>query len=288
VELLEKLVIIASLQAFGLWAISGAVESAAAMLGRGVLVAGLVIPWLTTLPETIVTVKLCAAGYPVAGLYNSIVSAVFDMFIVFPLIARTRRADFRVWPAVISPLPLVVVAVLAGETAGEGIVLTGTAIGASMLAICIAFQLAVVRGATAKIHFDPMVTIELLSGLSALTFASIEFSNTVTALTALMPERLGGTIAAILTSLPDAIYALRAGVRDVDAAVAELAGCIVHDFLEAPAIALMLSKLVLYKQDIILLAAFTAAAAMLVKAEPRHRPVLGLAMFTVFLAPSFI
>ena len=283
--LVYKLSFLAFLQAFALWSVAGSVGEYAKRLGSGLLVSGMIVPWLTTLPETIVTIKLASSGYPIAGLYNCVMSAVFDLFLIAPLIGYKGKE--RLAPAVFAPVPLLLLAMVHYE--GGKAVLEQAVEGVALLAIMFALSLAASYGpATFNISFQGV--LELLAALSALGFASIEFSNTVTALTAAIgSERLGGTLAAILTSLPDAIYAVRAGLKgSVEEAMAEISGCIIHDFLEAPAIAMIFSKLILYAQDILLLLAYTIAATVFVAVGRGRQKMVGAILFTAFLLAGIL
>lgn len=276
--MLERLALLAMLQSLALWSISGSIEQSTRRLGSGPLFSALIIPWVTTLPETLVTVELVASGYPLAGLYNAVVSAVFDMFIVVPLVGLNRRILI---PALVAPLPLLALFLVHG---GSVILIEGRLIGIAMLLLCI--LLCVIAGGTSFTigNVSLQTLLELLSGLSALGFATIEFSNTVTALTAVIGnERLSGTIAAILTSLPDAIYAL---VARGESGLAELSGCIIHDFLETPAVTLLLGgRLVITWFDALLITLFIVFGAILLTTRKKW---FGALAFTILTSSTLL
>ena len=81
-------------------------------LGR--LFTYVVIPWVTTGPETITAVIMLLKGLPVACLFNCIFSAIFDLFLVMPIIAvsyrfrtgSTIRLDPRPWLLLIPVLTI--------------------------------------------------------------------------------------------------------------------------------------------------------------------------------------
>jgi len=264
------------LQAFSLWSIASSVEGELRRLGIGPMASALVIPWLTTLPETITTVKLAASGYPVAGLYNAVYSAVIDLFLVAPLIMRRREA-WRLYPALLSAGLFAALAVAYGAHRGT-VTISSPWLGSGMIVATMALSVLAGLGAVTTTMAGRNL-LNLLSGLAALTFAAWYYAEYATMFAAMIGNQaLAGIVNAYLTSMPDIVYAI---VAHESSGLAELSGCIIHDFLEAPGFAAALGKLVVGPKDLAITLAFIAAALPLLRLR-RNRVVYGMAVFTMF------
>ncbi len=274
---LATIAAVLALQAFSLWSIASGVEAEIRRIGAGPLVSALIVPWLTTLPETVTTVKLAVSGYPVAGLYNAIYSAVIDFFIVVPLVA-SRRDLWRLYPAVVAAALFAALSIGFGAYR-EPVVVSSPWLGGSMLIATLVLSFLAGIGSY-SIRLSGQNLLNLASGMAALTFASWFYADYATLFTALIGnEAVAGVVNAYLTSVPDIIYAI---VARGETGTAELAGCIIHDFLEAPGLALALGKLVVSPFDVMLTLGFTGAATVFLIVPRKMRLLYGATVFTVF------
>jgi len=198
-----------------------------------------VYPWVTTLPETLVSTVAAINGYHVTSIWNAVFSATFDAAAVYGVsgIRSARPIRFK-------PVGLLIPVVLGGFIFAillmpdgklnlfDGFILYGYLIAVTAAAIAMyGFRVRVDRG-----------TVSHLVSLVATAGIGLVFSYYVMALADLVGQRLAGVVAAALTSMPDIIEAVVYGIES-DVAQAEVLGCIVHDFAENMATAAIVAGL---------------------------------------------
>jgi Sodium/calcium exchanger protein. len=198
-----------------------------------------VYPWVTTLPETLVSTVAAINGYHVTSIWNAVFSATFDAAVVYG-VSGVRSAR----PIRFKPVGLLIPVVLGGFIFAillmpdgklnlfDGFILYGYLIAVTAAAIAMyGFRVRVDRG-----------TVSHLVSLVATAGIGLVFSYYVMALADLVGQRLAGVVAAALTSMPDIIEAVVYGIES-DVAQAEVLGCIVHDFAENMATAAIVAGL---------------------------------------------
>lgn len=216
-----------------LWSLSTALQNAVEELGAGRLFSFFIVPWLTTFPETMTTVLLVRAGYPVAGLLNGVYSAVFDLFLVLPLLTLGQRVPLGIF----MPLSLVIVLVPFAWLFAD-LRLSTWWEGALLVALCIVLTLLpALREGIEKKELTPSQLASLLitaiASAVALVFTTMQYVSYIEALCAQLGQEIGGLLSAYLTSLPDAVYALVLREEGaVEEAIGELWACVIHDYTE--------------------------------------------------------
>ena len=188
-----------------------------------------VYPWVTTLPETLVSTVAAINGYHVTSIWNAVFSATFDAAAVYGVsgIRSARPIQFRpvglLIPTVLGGLIFAILLMPDGKlNLFDGFILYGYLITVTAVAIAMyGFRVRVVRGAL----ISHVVSLVATAGIA------LVFSYYVMALADLVGQRLAGVVAASLTSVPDIIEAVVYGIES-DVAQAEVLGCIMHDFAE--------------------------------------------------------
>ncbi|RLC36591.1 hypothetical protein DRH29_04250 [candidate division Kazan bacterium] len=197
-----------------------------------------VYPWITTAPETLTTVFLILEGRPVAGLFNSVFSAAFDLAVVGLAAIRFGSINMRSLvplgvASALSALALVGVSYDGYLTFSDGVLLL------TVLAVLMVFA------ATGYgISFGRFKYGGLWAALSmvAMVPAAWLLSKGVDMLCGYVPEYLAGVVSAVLTSLPDVIVALVYGL-DTEEAIASIYGACAHDFVESIGLAALVAGL---------------------------------------------
>jgi Ca2+/Na+ antiporter len=207
-------------------------------LGTGKLFSWVIVPTLTTLPETITSVVLALDGFDLAALYNLAYSAVFDVCIMLLYFAYRRLPAY---PVMAMLLGLGVF----GLVVSYGYIAHGYCCIDYVGAVILIIALLILTGLPA---LEPIrITISrrelgvnlvlTLFNLAALVMVSYELSLRVEAFAVKLGEEIAGVLAAYITSIPDALYAAVASEKlSVEEGLAELAACVIHDFCETPAI----------------------------------------------------
>jgi len=239
----------------------------------------IVYPWFTTLPETVATALLLIKDFPVAALFNSVFSAVFDLCIVLGLTA-----------------------IVYGRVEVGG--LLDLALGTSLSILVFAF---LCFDSVINIY-DSMVLLAILAILSVyayflgwgrpranwlVTLAGLLLSvvpiyflvEGVELLSMYISEAYAGIVSAVATSIPDAIIALVYGLRSEEA-VASLLGAITHDFVENIPIAILLSGTSLFVADTavtVAIASVTAVTLLFTFSYGRVSRIEGYIMLVIFL-----
>ena len=210
-------------------------------LGSGRLFSWIIVPTLTTLPETITSVVLALGGYVLASIYNLLYSAVFDMCIMLTYFYCRKLPRYALY--VILTSPLLFLLLCNANIIIEGYVGLGLWTGlAALAALLLLTGVPVIEKPTTRIKIrdvrELIVNLVLVMfNLAALVATCLELSARVEALCAALGQNVGGLLAAYLTSIPDALYSAVATEKlSVDEGLAELSACICHDFLETPAV----------------------------------------------------
>jgi len=228
---------------FALWALSYSIQSTTEQLGTTRFVNIFLIPWLTTLPETISAIQLARAGYPLAGALTFAGSAVFDLGLVLVILGFRHQLTKSLAIAKVVALPLILAFIFSKQ---NGIfVVHGTWLGVVLIAICIGVTLWASLG---EGFFKPQLSrVELvatvitwIASIISFTYMCFTYASFLESMCELLPQSWVGIANAYLTSLPDAIYA---GVLrekgEVDEAIGELWSCVIHDYTEVPGFALL-------------------------------------------------
>jgi len=243
---------------FALWSLSYSVETSAEALGSTRFVTVFLVPFLTTLPELISTVYLVMSNHPVAGLLTFVGSAVFDLFLVLPILARGDYLDRTIVLLLLFcmlPLPVTMLVLIDMKwhivtqlLLNAGITLRSKPLGLVLTLLGVVVTLLVAVWGTHKL-FNPeyrgaqllATIITFVSAVIAFTYTCMEYSSMITALCSYIPGNIAGILNAYLTSLPDAIYAAAAAQEGhTDEGIGELWSCVVHDYTVVPGIALLL------------------------------------------------
>ena len=188
----------------------------------------IVYPWITTAPETLTTVFLVLQGRPVAGLFNSVFSAAFDLAVVGLAAIRFGSINMRSLvplgvASALSALALVGVSYDGYLTFSDGVLLL------TVLAVLMLFAAAGYGVEYGAFKYGPAAAA---LSLAAMVPASWLLSKGVDMLCCYVPEYLAGVVSAVLTSLPDVIVALVYGLESEEA-VASIYGACAHDFVES-------------------------------------------------------
>jgi len=216
-----------------MWSLSSALQNAVEQLGAGRLFSFFIVPWLTTFPETLTTIMLVRAGYPIAGLFNGVFSAVFDLFLVLPLLTLGQRVVLGLFMPLGLGLVLIPFTVLFLD-----LKLSAWWEGAILVAVCVVLTLLpALKGGFEKRELSAPQLVSLIltivASVIALVFTTLQYVSYVESMCAQLGEEIGGILSAYLTSLPDAVYALVLREEgEVEEAIGELWACVVHDFTE--------------------------------------------------------
>lgn len=244
---------------FALWSLAYGIQSSCEQLGVTRFVTIFMIPWLTTLPETVSTVMLALRGFSLAGALTFAGSAFFDLFLAFTILGYRHEVTRAMILVKIASLPLIL-ALLFNYRNGVFTV-SGMWLGLLLIALCVVFTLIPALG---EKFFAPRLTraqllatiITLISSIIAFTYMCISYAQIVESFCHLIPESWAGVLNAYMTSLPDAIYA--GAVREagrVDEAIGELWSCVIHDYTETPGFALLFgSSIILDVMDYVVVA----------------------------------
>jgi len=247
-----------------------------------------VYPWITTGPETITTILLVLRGYPVAGLFNSIFSAAFDLAVIGLAAIRFGMVDVRrVVPlgviSALSAFALIGVSYDGLLDFNDGVLLLSV-LGIAMLFAAFGYGVSYGRF---KHGVGPAVV-----GLLAMLPAAWLLSRVVEMLCAYIPESLAGVVSAVLTSMPDVIVALVYGLESEEA-IASIYGACLHDFVESIGLAALVAGLLgsaIPVPNPYHLAVVLAAIAMtwiFVMSYGRVTPVEGAILVIAFLVLSY-
>lgn len=183
-----------------------------------------VYPWITTLPETLVTLMYFLGGYTTAGLLNSVFSATFDYFVVVGLSAVLHST------IVIADIFLVIMCLVSGLAFSFTILDSQLTVVDSVMLYAILFVM-LLYGIRKMGRPKPSYgLIGLVAGLALSTPLSYMIYLSGEGLIGVLGEKYVGVLSAVVTSIPDLIVALVLGL-DSDA-LASLLGCIAHDFVE--------------------------------------------------------
>jgi Ca2+/Na+ antiporter len=197
-----------------------------------------VYPWVSTFPETLVSIITAVFGYPITAIWNSVFSATFDAAVVFGVSGIGKRVVFR-------PVKLVIPTVVGGFVFAS-LLAVDFSVGVFDGFILYIYLIAVTAIAISLYGFRIDVRKENLVkhilGLFAIVVAAVVFSFYVVALANLINQKIAGVVAACLTSIPDLVVAAVYGI-DSEVSQAEILGCITHDFAENMATAAIVAGL---------------------------------------------
>jgi Ca2+/Na+ antiporter len=184
-----------------------------------------VYPWITTFPETLVSVITAVFGYPVTAIWNSVFSATFDAAVVFGV------SGIRKGKVVFRPVKLVVPTVIGGFIFASLLVDYSVSVfdGFILYIYLIAVSTIAITVYGFRIDARKENLVRHILGLFAIAIAAVVFSFYVMALASLINQKIAGVVAACLTSIPDLVVA---AVIDSEVSQAEILGCITHDFAE--------------------------------------------------------
>jgi cation:H+ antiporter len=221
----------------------------------------MVYPWVTTLPETLASTLLLIKGLHTASLYNSIFSAVFDLCVVIGLTAIIYGVvEIRglIDMALITALGGFLFLFLAFDRI---ITSTDAVILYTVLIVSMVYGYFIGLG-------KPRISWSVVAvGLALSTVACYLLVEGIDLLCKYIPEAYGGVISAVATSIPDIIIALLYGLR-TEEAVASLYGCIIHDYVENIATAVLVASLAgvpgLVVADVVATAVAVAVTALLI------------------------
>jgi len=250
--------------AFLLWLNNSVVVSFARRLRIGYVTALLFVPFFVTLPELVTCIVLAQHGYGLASFMNAVFSVVMDLCFTYALFVLmyyyvSRKVLLYTQPQIITlpnaymvigllpPLvltcmifdfdKLAIESKLVMDDLWDGVILLSTYIFALVLPV--AYMLATRRGQIKIVlpqyeSYVPAwrdITIFIIS-LFSLMFLSYEFAERMDIVCSLLGQKVGGVLAAYLTSIPDAMYALAAfspRVEEVKESLIELWSSSFHD-----------------------------------------------------------
>ncbi len=243
---------------FGLWSLSYSLETSAEELGTTRFITIFLVPFLTTLPELVSTYFLVVSGHVLAGVLTFVGSAVFDLFLVLPILARGVQLDCKVVTILLLcslVLPVVALAlidmkyhIVLSFTTNAEVTIHSKILGMFLTLLGTVVTLLVAVWGTHRLINAQLggakliaTVITLVSAVIAYAYTCISYASIVTAICNYIPESIAGILNAYLTSLPDAIYAAAAKEEGhIDEAFGELWSCVVHDYTVVPGIALLL------------------------------------------------
>ena len=239
---------------FTLYILSQSLVSQVYSLGYGRVFTFIVIPWVTTGPETISAILMLLKGYPVACLFNCVYSAVFDLFLVTPLIALSIIVKHRV-PIQLDSKPWITLLIVAFIFAIFGLDLKiSTIVEGSILTALVSVTVLPLIWYGLNEHFrrseevrTPSQTIVYIVTLFVTLYAfgvtAYRFGELASNLANFIPQEWAGLWVAYLTSLPDALYAWFVSVEEIEDAIGELWSCVIHDYTEGIGLPVIASKL---------------------------------------------
>ena len=210
-------------------------------IGAGKFFSWVVVPTLTTLPETITSVILAIDGFDLAALYNLVYSAVFDVCIMLLYFASKTLPRYP-FVAMLIGITTFVTAALAGYELYGCFCLDYAAGVVLLIMLLVLTVLPGIESLEIKIGGRKLGVnlILVMFNLAALVLVSYELSLRVEAFAVKLGEDIAGVLAAYLTSIPDALYAAVASEKlSPEEGLAELAACVIHDFCETPAVMAM-------------------------------------------------
>lgn len=231
-----------------LYFVTAALCDSIEQIGAGRLFSWLIVPTISTLPETITSVILALDGYVIASIYNLIYSAIFDLCIMLTYFYCRKLPRYALYVIFLSPLLFYVlcnVNYLVDGYVGLGM-WTGLAALAALLLMTglPGIEKPVLKLETRDVRTIIANTFLVLFNLVALVSISMDLTTRIEAICAKLGQDIGGLLAAYLTSLPDALYgAVATEKMSVNEGLAEIAACICHDFLEVPAVAAIVMAL---------------------------------------------
>ena len=198
----------------------------------------IVYPWITTAPETLTTIMLVLRGLPVAGLFNSIFSAAFDLAVIgiaamrFGVVNVRRVVPLGVVSA-LSAFALLGVAYDGLLDFNDGVLLV------SVLGIATIFAAFGYGVSFGRFKWGPVPAV---IGLLSMIPAAWLLTRTVELLCMYIPESVAGIVSAVLTSLPDVVVAVVYGLESEEA-IASIYGACLHDFVESIGLAALVAGL---------------------------------------------
>ena len=250
--------------AFLLWLNNSVIVSFARQLRIGYATALFFVPFFVTLPELVTCVVLAQHGFGLASFMNAVYSVVMDLCFTYALFVLMYYRVCRKWlmytqcePVVLPNAymvigllpPLVLVCMvfdfdrlaieprLVMDDLVDGLVLLMTYIFA--LVVPVVYMLATQRSKlkTALPQHETFAPTArkiflFIVSLLSLLFLSQQFAERMDIVCSLLGEKAGGVLAAYLTSIPDAMYALAAfspRVEEVKESLVELWSSSFHD-----------------------------------------------------------
>lgn len=199
-----------------------------------------VYPWITTFPETFSTLLYILKGLHGAAIANSLLSGLFDASVVFGVSTIVHGdTDIKVTDLVfIAALSGIVFCLLVYDgciSYTDSIILLVILVVASIYSIArygmYVERLSGISIARISIGF-------LLSAVTAYMLVSV-----VESIIPYVGEFYGGTISAVLTSIPDIVVAYIYGLRSSNSQ-SQILGCIMHDFVENIAVSSIVAYIV--------------------------------------------
>jgi Ca2+/Na+ antiporter len=238
-----------------------------------------VYPWVTTLPETLASTMLLIKGLHTASLYNALFSAVFDLCVVIGLTAIVYGAiEVRglIDMALITALGAFVFLFIAFDsviTPTDSIILYAVLLASMVYGYFVGWG-------------RPRISWSVVAvALAVSTVACYFLVEGVEVLCRYIPEAYAGVVSAVATSLPDTIIALVYGLR-TEEAIASLYGCILHDFVENVATAVLVAG-GLIVSDLVATATATALTALLIVLSTSYGRITrfeGVILLSAFVA----
>lgn len=219
-----------------------------------------IYPWVTTMPETLASALLLIKGLHTASLYNAVFSAVFDLCVVIGLTAVRGAIEVRglIDMALITSLGAFVFLFLVFDsviTPTDSIILYAVLLASMIYGYFAGWG-------------RPRISWSVVAvGLALSTVSCYFLVEGIDILCRYIEEAYSGVISAVATSIPDTIIALLYGLR-TEEAVASLYGCILHDYVENVATAVLVASLAgvpgLVVADVVAVAVATALTALLI------------------------
>lgn len=262
---------------FLIWLNCSVVVSFARSLRIGYVASLLFVPFFVTMPELITSTVLAQYGYGLASFMNAIYSVVMDLCFTFALftiayyktcrnilLIQCPRIELPPAYAVIALMPIVVTACMFTDFPDLKIrtvpALTDLADAIVLLALYTFIVVApsiyylavhrrevveIIEESEKRITFVPayrQVVLFIIS-LISLFFLSYQFAERMDIVCTVLGQKVGGIIAAYLTSIPDAMYALAAfspRLEEVKESLVELWGSSIHDLTRNIAVPVLL------------------------------------------------